>query len=218
MDCLGVWSSQDNSIFKLYVPRGASEVSKTSVSIVYWPHLQARLQHEIRQHAAKHDGKLTYDNINELEYLAMVIHETLRMYPPLPFLDRIFTPTADKPTYSMKPYADFSLPPGMPIFIPIFSIQRDPKYFSDPNTFNPDRFAAKNRDNLTPYTLLAFGTGPHNCIGERFGVMQVKIGLITILKNYMVEFTSHTPKEMVLEKKALILQAENGIHLNIKRE
>lgn len=47
----------------------------------FQPQLQKRLQQEIRQHAEKHDGKLTYDNINELEYLTMVIqgmHHTLK--------------------------------------------------------------------------------------------------------------------------------------------
>lgn len=48
------------------------------------------------------------------------------MYPPLPFLDRECTPTNGQ-GYSLEPYADFVVPKGMAIYIPLFGLQRDPK-------------------------------------------------------------------------------------------
>lgn len=50
--------------------------------------------------------------------------ETLRMYPPITFLDRKCT---NRDGYSLKPYDDFIVPYRMPIIIPIYAIHRDPK-------------------------------------------------------------------------------------------
>lgn len=56
----------------------------------------------------------------------MVISEVLRLYPPLPFLDRECTvPSGDD--YSLAPESHFRIPKGMPVVIPIFSMHRDPQ-------------------------------------------------------------------------------------------
>lgn len=65
---------------------------------------------------------------------------------------------------------------------------------------------------------MPFGRGPHNCIGERFGTLQSKIGIINILRNHYVQANDKTIKNMKLETKALLLQAEGGIELNIVRD
>lgn len=80
--------------------------------------------------------------------------------------------------------------------------------------FDPERFSIENRDSINPYTYFPFGRGPHNCIGDRFGLMQAKVGITYILKNHLVTPGDNTIKNMRLEKKALLLQAEGGIHLN----
>lgn len=49
------------------------------------------------------------------------------MYPPLPFLDRECTVPADEKGYALDPYTDFVIPRGMPVLIPVYAIQRDPK-------------------------------------------------------------------------------------------
>jgi len=99
----------------------------------------------------------------------------------------------------------------MPILIPYYAIQRDEKYFADPSKFNPERFSKENIENITPFTNLPFGTGPRNCIGERFGLMQVKTGIVKILKDFRLETTIRTPKEIVLEKRAFVIQSEKKV-------
>lgn len=61
---------------------------------------------------------------NGVEMYQNQFSEMLRMYPPLPFLDRICT---NDEGYSLEPYDNYVIPKGLPILIPIFSIQRDPK-------------------------------------------------------------------------------------------
>lgn len=65
---------------------------------------------------------------------------------------------------------------------------------------------------------MPFGNGPRICIGERFGIMQVAIGLINVFKNNYVEPSESTMKVMEYEKKALVLQAKGGIVLKMIRD
>lgn len=81
-----------------------------------------------------------------------------------------------------------------------------------------ERFASENRDNIIPYSYMPFGVGPHNCIGERFGILQTKIGLVNYFKNHHVASFEETQPYMKLEPKALVLQAAGGITLKVTRE
>lgn len=180
--------------------------------------VQDRLRHEIKTMLAKTGGKVTYDalmNASEMPYLHQVIEETLRLYPIIPLLDRkCISPDG----YSLEPYSNFKIPYGMPVYIPIFSLQRNEKYYPNPKKFDPDRFSHGNINNLTQFTTFPFGAGPRNCIGERFGLMQVKTGIVKILKDFRLEPTEKTPKEIKLEKKALVMQAEQGMFFNLVKD
>ena len=48
-------------------------------------------------------------------------------------------------------------------------------FYPDPEVFNPDNFSAENKSSRSPYSFLAFGQGPRNCVGMRFALLQVEI-------------------------------------------
>lgn len=101
---------------------------------------------------------MVYIFLETLFCLITIILETLRKYPPLPFLNR----TCTKP-YTF-PNSNISLREGDAVVIPIYGLQRDPEYYPVPENFDPDRF---NEDKyVNPYTYLPFGEGPRNCIGN----------------------------------------------------
>ncbi len=52
-------------------------------------------------------------------------------------------------------------------------IMKDEKYFSNPEKFDPEHFSPEKKAERSPYTFLAFGQGPRNCIGMRFALLQV---------------------------------------------
>ncbi|EGI65437.1 Cytochrome P450 6k1 [Acromyrmex echinatior] len=162
------------------------------------PEVQNRLRKEILNALDEIDGKITYDMVMSLPYLDMVVSEILRMYPPLPFLDRI-----TKETYKV-PNSDLVLEKGTPIYISLLGVHYDPEYYPNPDKFDPERFTKENKRNRSPYVYLPFGDGPRMCIGSRMGLLQSKLGIIVILRKYEVKPCKKTLIPMNSSKMALI--------------
>lgn len=96
-------------------------------------------------------------------------------------------------------------------------IHHDEQYYPNPNKFDPDRFTEENRRKIPDYAYIPFGEGPRLCVGIKFGVMQMKVGLTSILKNYRVTLSNKTKVPIVLSKSSVILSAEGGIWLNLEK-
>uniref|UniRef100_T1GMF0 Cytochrome P450 n=1 Tax=Megaselia scalaris TaxID=36166 RepID=T1GMF0_MEGSC len=169
----------------VFYAAGFHTISNTIAFALYELAKQPHLQDKLRKEISKEDSS-SYEAIVCMDYLNMILQETLRLYPTLAFLDREATLEEDE-VYSLKPYSNFEIPNGMPIYIPQAAIYRDPKYFPDPNKFVPERFSAENRDTFISGSYMPFGIGPHKCIGERIGALIVKLGIYNILKNHKVE-------------------------------
>jgi len=90
----------------------------------------------------------------------LVISETLRKHPPVPGPGRVVT----------KPYVipgtSVNLDVGVTILIPICGLHHDPKYFPDPEVFNPENFNDEVKAKRPNHSYLPFGDGPRNCIGK----------------------------------------------------
>lgn len=55
---------------------------------------------------------------------------------------------------------------GVSVIVPIWGIHHDPKYFPNPDSFDPERFNSENKAKIVPCSYLPFGEGPRNCIGK----------------------------------------------------
>jgi cytochrome P450 len=119
--------------------------------------------------------------IHQLDYLGRVIKEALRLYPPIHLGSRL---AAQDITYQ-----DFLIPAGTRVIYSIYLTQRHPACWPDPNTYNPDRYNTARRD--PPYTWLAFGGGPRNCIGGAFGQIESKVVLARILQRFDLQLLPH---------------------------
>lgn len=140
------------------------------------------------------------------------------MYPPLPHLDRQCVPENGKEFHTLEGISHFKIPRGFPIFIPIFAIHRDERYYPEPLLFNPERFSDENKDSIPQYAYMPFGLGPRNCIGERFGILQVKVGLINFLREHSVETCDETMKEIEFHRLAMLVAPIKKIVLRIKKD
>lgn len=86
--------------------------------------------------------------------------ESLRLYPPVPFLVRRCTND-----YKI-PDSNFVIEKDIRTIIPAYAIQHDEEFFPEPEKFKPERFSEANKGNIKPFTHLPFGDGPRNCIGN----------------------------------------------------
>lgn len=175
------------------------------------PDIQIRLIREIDEALERHDGKITYEGVQEMDYLDKVVAETLRKYPIAPILNRQCTKT-----YKI-PNTDVVLDKGTRIVIPILALHRDPKYYPSPDRFDPERFTEEEKAKRHNYVYLPFGEGPRICIGMRFGLMQTKVGLVSLLSRYQLRVSKETPIPLVLDKKSFNMSPFGGMHLQIKK-
>ncbi|KAJ4428808.1 hypothetical protein ANN_25801, partial [Periplaneta americana] len=131
----------------------------TTHQLAVHPDVQTRLQKEIDDTLKECDGKITYEALFGMKYLDMVVSETLRLYSPAAAVDRLCVRK-----YTLKTDPPIELKPGDNLFIPIFGLHRDPKYYPDPERFDPERFSDENKHKINPMAYLPFGVGPRICI------------------------------------------------------
>jgi cytochrome P450 len=139
------------------------------------PTAMARAAAEAR--AALEGGSLTPDRLRELPYIARVVRESLRLYPPIHLGSRVAA--------RELAYQGYRIPAGERVIYSIYLTQRDDAYWANPGRFDPDRHGPGER--AAPYSWLAFGGGPRNCIGAAFGLMEVKLVLAHILGHFELE-------------------------------
>ncbi|KAJ3654762.1 hypothetical protein Zmor_013929 [Zophobas morio] len=188
----------------------SSTMGFTLYELCLHPGIQQRLRKEIKTCLQQHGG-FTYEAIQSMKYLHMCVCETLRKYPVLPFLDR-----RCKEDYQI-PDSNVVIEKGTPVFIPMFGLHYDEKYFPDPQKYDPERFSDENIKKVTPFSYIPFGEGPRNCIGERFGMLGTKLGLIHILSEFEVEKTHDTPEPLQFEAKSLVLASKVGLPMKFRK-
>lgn len=150
-------------------------LSYTFYNLATHPDVQQKLQEEIDSHLPD-KASPTYDTLMQMEYLDMVIQETLRMYPPGGRIERVSKKTVE--------INGVIIPKGTVCMIPAYVLHNHPEYWPEPEEFRPERFSKENRANHTPYTFLPFGDGPRNCIGMRFAMLNMKVAITAILQHF----------------------------------
>ncbi|KAF7328728.1 hypothetical protein MVEN_02501400 [Mycena venus] len=139
----------------------------------------------------------TMDELNSLPYLESVIRETMRIYAPISFRHRMAMQEDVLPL--SKPYVDqhgrsydsLVIPKGQIIYIPILAIHMDEEIWGpDAREWKPERWEKipdeVGRIPTVWANLLTFFAGPHNCVGFRFAVLEVKAMLFTIIRAFEV--------------------------------
>ncbi|KAH8290779.1 hypothetical protein KR054_005866 [Drosophila jambulina] len=174
--------------------------------------VQDKLRTEINDVLGKHNNEFTYEGVKEMKYLEQVVMETLRKHPVVAHLVRITT----KPYVHSNP--KYSIDRDIGVLVPTLGIHHDPEFYPEPEKFIPERFDEEQVKQRPACTFLPFGDGPRNCIGLRFGRMQVIVGMALLIHNY--KFELHPTKTSVPIKykvKNILLSAEGGINLNVSK-
>lgn len=119
----------------------------------------------------------------------------MRKWPSVQVLDRKCTRDY---TLNTTDGRCIELKEGDCVFIPLVAIHHDPDLFPEPDRFDPERFNDERRQTIKPFSFLALGAGPRNCIGSRFVLIKVKVFLFHLLTTFTLEraVTSQVPVEL----------------------
>ncbi|XP_053315055.1 cytochrome P450 4V2 [Spea bombifrons] len=170
------------------------------------PEAQRKVHKELDDTFGKSDRPVTTDDLKKLRYLEAVIKEALRLYPSVPFFARTITEDCT--------IRDFKVPKGVNVVIVPYALHRDPEWFPEPEEFKPERFLPENASGRNPYAYIPFSAGLRNCIGQRFALMEEKVVLSSILRNFSVKATQKREELCLVGE--LILRPENGIWIELK--
>ncbi|XP_062036814.1 cytochrome P450 3A6 [Lepus europaeus] len=188
---------------------GYETTSSTLSFIMYLlathPDVQQKLQEEINT-VLPNKALATYDTLVKMEYLDMVVNETLRLYPIAGRLERVCKKDVD--------INGIFIPKGTIVMMPSYALHRDPQHWTEPDEFRPERFSKKNKDNINPYIYHPFGAGPRNCLGMRFALMNIKLALVRLMQNFSFKLCKETQVPIKLGKQGL-LQPEKPIVLKV---
>lgn len=163
------------------------------------PDAMAKAQKEVREALKGTDGIVEEAQVNELNYLRMVVKEALRLHPAVPLL----IPRVCQSTCQVEGY---EISPGMRAVVNVWAIGRDPKYWTEPDRFMPERFAEPGAADYkgTSFELLPFGAGRRMCPGMVFALAGVFVSLAELLRRFdwrMPDGT--TPEELSMEETSL---------------
>lgn len=186
---------------------------ETTAAVLTWalfelsknPEIKAKVVEEIDRVVG--DGSPTYEDIKEMKNVRLVIAEVLRMYPQPPLLIRRCRTEDNLPAGGGR---EATVIRGMDIFMPLYNIHRDARFWPNPDTFDPDRFTRpyKNPDipdwkgfdpekwsNMlypneiaSDFAFMPFGAGARKCVGDEFAVMEAVVTLAMTLRRFEFEF------------------------------
>ena len=183
----------------------STALSHTTYALATNPSIQEKLRHEIVGAVKQSpDGKLSFDMIMGLTYLDAVVSESLRIYSPAAWIQR--ETVCDHVLETDGKF--YKIPVGTLLNIPIYATHHNPKYFKDPETFDPERFMLDRKHEIIPYTYLPFAVGPRNCIGKRFALIQLKACLAYLLQKYRFVRTEETDVPLDFSSSTFMMKAK----------
>ncbi|XP_017884321.1 cytochrome P450 6a2-like [Ceratina calcarata] len=195
------------------------ETSSTTLSFIGYQlathqDVQDRLRNEVKTVIEKHGGALTYEGLKEMTYMDQVINESQRCYVALTILNK---ECSESFVLEGSDGLRCHVKPGTQILIPIQALQLDPKYWPDPQNFDPERFSEERKGGIKKYTFLPFGEGPRMCVGMRMALMQMKACLATLLKDHKIELSPKTKLPLNVTSIFFFLSPIGGLWVNISK-
>ena len=167
------------------------------------PEWQERLKDEVREVVP--EGPVSAAHIDRLVLVQQVLKESMRLFPPVPFVARIAT--CDTELGGQKIAA------GTLISIPIYAVHRHRSTWADPHRFDPTHFAGDKEPSVASCKFLPFGAGPRVCIGSAFALIEATVFLATLLR--AAHFELPAPDFLPIPASGVLLTPKHGMPLKI---
>jgi cytochrome P450 len=145
----------------------------------------------------------TAEDLPRLPYIRQIIDEALRLYPPAAIISRT--------ALAKDTLCGTQINPGDTVIIPIYALHRSHLLWTDPDQFDPDRWAGGAKPDR--YAYLPFGDGPRICIGASFAVQEAVIILATLLGRFRFKSVKGVDPDPVM---IITLRPEGGVWLEVE--
>jgi cytochrome P450 len=152
----------------------------TCYFIARYPGVQERLRQEVE--AVLGGRAATLADLPRLTFTGQVVKESLRLCPPTPAL-------INREAITEVEVGGYRLARGSLAIPSPYVTQRDPRWFPEPERFDPDRFATGRVEDIPDYAYFPFGAGPHVCVGNTFALMEISLVVATLVQRFQVELT-----------------------------
>lgn len=168
------------------------------------PVVRRQLQAELD--AEWDDARDPVEQVRELEYLEMVLDESMRMYPPAWTIER--EPIED------DEIRGYHIPAGAVVVTAPYLVHHNPDVWANPEGFDPERFRPEKRQDYHRYAHFPFGGGPRMCVGADFAMLEAKLILAELMRRFDLDLAGYADVELEAN---VTLHPMNGLPMNVRK-
>jgi cytochrome P450 len=182
----------------------ASGLNWTWYLLSQHPEVEARLHAELD--ALADEAAPSLAQMEQLAYAQQVVNEALRLYPPGWLLSRR--------TVQPDVLSGYEIPAGANVLLPLYLLHRHPRYWKDPDTFFPERFAPDHDAERPRFAYMPFAAGPRHCIGETFALYEMLMHLHRVARHFRL---IHVPDKPIELEAQINLRTRHPLHMRLER-
>jgi cytochrome P450 len=168
------------------------------------PDVEAKMHEEIDR--VLQGRPPTIADIPSLPYIERVVTESMRLYPPAWIIGRR--------ALGEYPVGNYVAPAGALFLVSPYIVQRDARFYPDPERFDPDRWTPEFRSALPKFAYFPFGGGPRQCIGESFAWMELILLVASIAQQWRMRLV---PGHPVVPQPVVTLRTKYGMRMLLER-
>jgi cytochrome P450 len=168
------------------------------------PEIETALQREVAEVLGTRQA--TFEDVPKLQLTERIFSESLRLYPPLWIIGR-------QAMADVK-IGDYDVPKGSYCFVSPFVMQRDPRYFPDPEKFDPDRWLPEAKAARPKYSYFPFSGGSRSCLGENFAWMEGALLMAMVVQKWQFRLQ---PDHTIKLQTNLTLRSKYGMPVTLLR-
>jgi enediyne biosynthesis protein E7 len=150
------------------------------------PEAMERIRAEARAVCGERDP--VWNEVQQLTYTRMVIQETMRLFPPIWALIRIAAGDDEIGGHKIKA--------GDKVVMLAYVMHHSPKYWEEPEKFDPERFAPERAKKRVKYSYLPFSAGKRACIGGALSQIENTLALVQLLRRFTPEYAGPVPAKI----------------------